>query len=126
MALGAYDPDTAPAVKEWLELDDSERLDLVAIHHQRTQTRLPNPHLHFVIHVVVENQLALGEDVVVTTLARLQADGLSRHDGIHAIGSVFAEHLYELLDERASVKDEGYAAYLKRVKQLEAADWRGR
>jgi hypothetical protein len=49
--------------------------------------RLPNAQLHAVIHVVVENQLALGEEVVVETLARLQREGLGRHDGVHAIGS---------------------------------------
>jgi hypothetical protein len=42
-----------------------------------------------VFHVIVENQAAQGlETPVRRTLARLQAEGLSRHDAVHAVGSI--------------------------------------
>ena len=84
--MKAYDPDTSTASIQWLELDESERIELVAAYHRRRKIRLPNAQLHAVIHVVVENQVALGEDVVVNALARLQAEGLNRHEALHAIG----------------------------------------
>jgi hypothetical protein len=44
---------------------------------------------HAANHVIVENQLAMGDATVVpATLARLMQEGLDRHDAIHAIGSV--------------------------------------
>ena len=77
------------------------------------------------MHVIVENQLALGERAVVDTLARLQAEGLDRHDAVHAIGSVLAEHFYKLLKEGLPVKHaDPNVAYFDRLKQLTAAGWR--
>jgi hypothetical protein len=56
----------------------------------------PNPSpaadAHATIHVVVENQVALGEAVVIDALARLRADGLTRLDAVHAVGTVLAGH----------------------------------
>jgi hypothetical protein len=78
---------------DWLGTDEGERIELVSAYHRRQKIKLPNSQLHAVIHVVVENQLALGEETVVNTLSRLQGEGLSRHDAIHAIGSVLAENL---------------------------------
>jgi hypothetical protein len=46
-------------------------------------------------HVIVENQVALGEAYPVqSVLLRLMEEGLDRHDAIHAIGSVLAERLF--------------------------------
>jgi hypothetical protein len=122
--MNAYDPDTSSAAIQWLELDESERIELVAAYHRRKKIRLPNAQLHAVIHVVVENQVALGEEVVVNTLARLQAEGLSRHEALHAIGSVLAEDLYELMREPAAGPNQAYARYLDRLGALTAEDWR--
>ncbi len=42
-------------------------------------------------HVVVENQIALGDEIpVARNLHQLMAQGLDRHDAIHAIASVKA------------------------------------
>lgn len=73
---------------------------------------------------VVENQLALGEEAVVKTLARLQAEGLGRHDALHAIGSVLAADLYELMREGSDSTGDRYARYLERLEKLKAKDWR--
>jgi hypothetical protein len=85
-----YDAHNAPDPEEWLELDESDRLDLIKRYHIRA--KLPvgeNERLHAAAHVIVENQVAMGEATVVpATLARLMREGLDRHDAIHAIGSV--------------------------------------
>jgi len=122
--MNAYDPDTPVRGSDWLQIDEDERIALVSSYHRRKKIRLPNPQLHYVIHVVVENQLALGEEIVVTTLARLQAEGLGRHDAIHAIGSVLATDLYELMREGSATNDDTYVRYLEHLEKLSAKNWR--
>jgi hypothetical protein len=119
-----YDPDTLPMPTDWLETDEGERIELVSAYHRRKKIKLPNAQLHAAVHDVVENQIALGEAVVLNTMARLRAEGLSRHDALHAIGSVLAENLYELMQEDQQATDEPYRQYLKRLQQLTAEDWR--
>jgi hypothetical protein len=121
--MDSYDPDIPLSPTDWLQTDEGERVELVSAYHRRERVRLPNAQLHSVIHVVVENQLALGEAVVVQTLARLQAEGLSRHDALHAIGSVLAAELYELLREESGLTSEAGSRYLEGLQKLTAKDW---
>jgi hypothetical protein len=119
-----YDPDTNPDTADWLTLDEGMRIASVTEYHRRARVRLQNVRLHATIHVIVENQLALGEPVVLETLARLQREGLSRHDVVHAIGSVLAEHIYELLKgQRAPGAADPHGAYFEGLKTLTAASW---
>ena len=122
--MEAYDPDASPLPADWLRSDEAERLELVSAYHRRTKITLPNTQLHAVVHVVVENQIALGEEMVVKTLARLRADGLTRHDAIHAIGSVLAENLYELMQDDRHATAASYQRYLERLQRLTAESWR--
>src|SRR5438093_765478 len=115
-----YDPDKSVQPDDWLQTDEGERIEVVASYHRRKKIRLPNAQLHAVIHVIIENQLALGEEIVVKTLARLQGDGLSRHDAVHAIGSVLAGDLYELMQEGADATSEPYRRYLDSLQALTA------
>jgi hypothetical protein len=122
--MDSYDPDTPRHSADWLQTDEGERIELVSSYHRRKKVHLPNAQLHAVIHVVVENQLALGEEVVVETLARLQKEGLSRHEALHAIGSVLAENLYELMQDSSEATDDAQRRYLNRLRELTAAKWR--
>jgi hypothetical protein len=122
--MDSYDPDTPRHSADWLQTDEGERIELVSSYHRRKKIQLPNARLHAVIHVVVENQLALGEAVVVETLARLQREGLSRHDALHAIGSVLAADLYELMQESSEATGDTYRRYLERLQKLTAKNWR--
>ena len=122
--MTAYDPETSPAPADWLHADEAERIELVTAYHLRHRITLPNAELHAVVHVVVENQIALGEETVVNTLARLRAEGLSRHDGLHAIGSILAGHLYELMQENQDAAVEPYRRYLEELQRLTARNWR--
>ena len=121
--MDSYDPD-APGSSDWLETDEVERIELVTSYHSRHKISLPNAQLHAVIHVVVENQLALGETVVVDTLARLQKEGLTRHDALHAIGSVLAADLYELMQDGTKATDGAYRGYLEGLQMLKDRNWR--
>jgi hypothetical protein len=122
--MDSYDPDTPRHSADWLQADEGERIELVSSYHRGKKVQLPNAQLHAVIHVVVENQLALGEEVVVETLARLQREGLSRHDALHAIGSVLAADLYELMQESSEATGDTYRRYLDRLQKLTAKNWR--
>src|SRR5438132_12245991 len=71
-----YDPQHARDPEAWLALDEAERTALVLQYHRRARVRLPNARLHATIHVVVENQVALGDEIPVRrTLERLRAEG---------------------------------------------------
>ena len=122
--MDSYDPDASWDAADWLQTDEGERIELVSSFHRRRKIHLPNAQLHAVIHVIVENQLALGDDIVVGTLARLQREGLGRHDAVHAIGSVLAADLYELMQEGADATGDAYRRYLERLKKLTAKNWR--
>jgi len=122
--MDSYDPDASWDAADWLQTDEGERIELVSSFHRRRKIHLPNAQLHAVIHVIVENQLALGDEIVVGTLARLQREGLGRHDAVHAIGSVLAADLYELMQEGADATGDAYRRYLERLKKLTAKNWR--
>ena len=95
---------------------------LVEQYHRRARVDLPNVKLHATIHVVVENQLASRDEPVVRALARLMKGRLSRHDAVHAIGSVVAEQIYDLLklnDAPETSRTRYYAA----IERLTAAEW---
>jgi hypothetical protein len=93
-----YDPLIAPDPERWLACEESEQQRLVERYHRRLGVRLPNLRGHAVIHVVVENQVAMGDGLPVAgTLARLITEGLDRHEAIHAIGSLLAGHMHGLM-----------------------------
>src|SRR5207249_12180852 len=80
-----YHPHHAPDPEAWLALDEGERTELVLQYHRRARVRLPNARLHATIHVVVENQVALGDEIPDRrTLDRLRAEGPDRREHDHA------------------------------------------
>jgi hypothetical protein len=121
--MGSYDPDTPPPSADWLQTDEGARIEQVSSYHRRHKISLPNDQLHALIHVVLENQLALGDAVVVETLARLKSEGLTRHDALHAIGSVLAADLYELMQDNSETTGGAYLRYLERLRKLTANNW---
>jgi Ser-tRNA(Ala) deacylase AlaX len=117
-----YDPNQEPCPDDWKSLNEAERIELVMTYHTVAGVEVPDEHLHAVVHVIVENQIALGaETPVKATLDRLMSEGLDRHDAIHAIGSVLLNRVYELLSNGGNVR--GNEEYFEELKQLSAADW---
>ena len=72
----------------------------------------------------VENQLAEAHLPAVEALARLRRDGLSRHEAVHAIGSVLAEHLWTQT-QGGSVAVPA-VVYEQELRVLPAQSWRER
>jgi hypothetical protein len=119
-----YDPLEAPEPEEWLALDEAERIRLAERYHRGARIRVPSIKAHAAMHVVVENQIALGDEIPVqATLHRLMDEGLDRHEAIHVISLVLAEHMYDLLQAREpeAHRIESYYAALER---LTADYWR--
>jgi len=123
-AIREYDPFTEPPPQQWLALDEQQRIDLVLSYHRRAGIRLPRETLHAVVHAVVESQIADAELPVRRTAQRLVSEGLDRHEAVHAIGSVLAGHLNDLMREIDTKSDrdpnEGYFAELE---ALTAEGW---
>jgi len=125
--MDRYDPEVAPDSREWLALDEGERLLLVEEYHRDARISMPRRarRLHAAIHTIVENQLALEDQTIVrATLQRLMKAGLTRHDAIHAVGSVLSELIYDLL-HMESLPAEGHAPYYAALQQLTVEKWRG-
>jgi hypothetical protein len=118
--LNRYNPHRAPNPQAWMALDEMERILLARRYDERTRARLPSPEVHAVIHVVVENQAAMGDETpVAAALERLVHEGLDRHDAIHAVGSVLSDYLWEGLRGIEIDSD----AYYSDVAQLTAESW---
>ena len=119
-----YDPLEAPDPKEWLELGEQERIDLVRDYHRRARIRLPNENLHATVHAIVEAQIALGDETPARrTTQRLMDDGLDRHEAIHAIALVLVEFMRDLMNAPESGTDPN-APYFAALERLTVDDWR--
>jgi hypothetical protein len=120
-----YDADQAPDPKEWLELDEQERIDLVIDYHKRAKKQVGEAEkLHAIAHVIVESQVAIGDaTVVLATLARLMREGLDRHNAIHAIANVLMGIVLDVLkgrDKQVDINEK----YGRELGELTAASWR--
>jgi hypothetical protein len=121
-----YEANDQPHSASWLELDENERVDAVMEYHRRAKVELENLKLHAMTHVVVENQVALGEATPVpATLNRLMQEGLDRHEAIHAIGSILMSIVFDVSQEPA-VGGDINARYSRELTTLTAASWRSR
>lgn len=119
-----YDPDVGPAPAVWVEMDEQERIQAVTDYHRRHRISVPNLSLHSMLHAIVENQIALGDQApALATLNRLVSQGLDRHEAIHAIAFVLNEFMVDVVagDRLGS---EGTEAYNRRLAELTADWWR--
>lgn len=96
---------------------------LVEDYHRRAKIDLPQAQLHAAIHAVVERQLAEQLPAAVNALQRLLAEGLKRHDAIHAISSVLGEHMRQLMIGALDAENPN-ASYFSALDQLSVSSWR--
>lgn len=122
--MNRYDPDHAPDSEQWLALDEQERIRLVEENHRALRIRHPNLKAHAIFHAIVENQIAENVASVVRAMVRLRTEGLSRHDALHAIASVTAEHIHDLPNSGTTDKGSSQAIYDAAVERLTAERWR--
>ena len=127
MSATYYDPDQAPNPREWLALDGHERVRLAQNYHTSARIKLRDTKAHAVYHAIVENQVAEGFGPACRAVERLQKEGLTRHDAIHAVGSVIAEEIYESTrGPRTASNQEAQRQLNARLEALTAAQWRGK
>lgn len=118
--MASYDPLKPMPMTDWLALDEQERYGAVERFHRNHKPLPPSLPGHVAFHVIVENQLAESLECVCLVLARIMREGLDRHHAIHAVGSVVAKHLNEML-RRQSRFD--IAAYARDLDRLSADAW---
>lgn len=121
---GAYNPAIAPDPTEWLALDEDERLRRVETYHRHAAPSLLKPKLHAIVHIVIENHVAMGNELPVRrTLERLVAEGLDRHEALHALGTVLAARIGDAIDDP---KASAFPAevYNKDLELITAEGWR--
>jgi hypothetical protein len=118
-----YDPLRPPDPEQWRSIDEQEQIQIVQDYHRRARIRLPKATVHAVVHVIVENQIALGDETpVMRTVQRLISEGLDRHESIHAVGSVLIGHVNDLLRE-PDPGAEPISSYYVALDHLTAKDW---
>ena len=117
-----YDPDRAPETSWWSSLTENEQIAAAEDHHRRAGIKLPRPQIHAATHVIVENQVLLGDETpVAATFERLLREGLSRHDAVHAIGSVLAPVMVEIM--QSEISGDPNLTYYQRLEELTAEGW---
>jgi hypothetical protein len=123
--MKTYDPLKLPKPEEWLAMDEQERLQVVESFHRRARIRLPNAQVHAIIHVIVDNQIALGDEIPVNrTVQRPISEGLDRHESIHAVGSVLIGHMSDLLRQPdAEAGADPNPPYYAALDRLTAKNW---
>lgn len=121
-----YDPEETPDPDAWMELSEDERILAVRGAHRGQLDDLEEggTRLHVALHVVVENQVAEGDALpVAAKLEALRDEGLSRHDAVHAIASVFSGLWWELSTDRLDRNVDFNARYYAELEELTARSW---
>jgi hypothetical protein len=119
-----YDPDVGPDPAHWLALEEAERLRQAKDYHRRCDVLLANPEIHAAVHVAIENQIAMGDEMPVRgALERLMAEGLTRHEAVHALGSVLTEMIVGAADGKEAEHSQT-DAYNDGIARITAEDWR--
>ena len=123
--IESYDPNCDQDPEAWGLIDDDERIYLVSEYHRKARIKLPNLKAHALFHVIVENQVAMGNKIpVCRILARLLAEGLDRHDAIHAIGSVLSKFIFNHVKNAKPADGDPNLAYWADLETLSAESWR--
>ena len=119
--LTKYDPEHAPDPARWLAEDEQQLISIIERYHRRERIDIERPQLHAVIHMVVEKQVAMGDELpVAEAVQRLMGEGLSRHEAIHAVGAVLMGYLSEALRSDSGPDNE---AYNREVRALTKEKW---
>ncbi len=118
-----YNPFKSIDPAEWLEFDEGERIELVQEFHESLEDELPDDALsmHSMIHVIVENQIAMGVELLPETIAKLTRQGLDRHEAIHAIGAIISEDIFNIV--KGNVEAFSPKKYRRKLEKITAKRW---
>jgi hypothetical protein len=122
--MNDYDPSIEPDKQSWLEATEGERIAVVTAFHEKHDKKLDRKALiiHSAVHVVVENQLALGVELLPETVARLIRQGLSRHEAIHAVGAIISGDILGII--RGEITEFSASKYRIKLEKISAKRWR--
>ena len=119
-----YDPEQPMADHAWLSLQEEERISLVEEYHKKKGSHLPHLRMHAALQAVIETQAAENIPAVRDTLGRLIAEGLVRHEALHAIASVLVTHMYRLAQGENMVEHpEQNEVFYRELQKLSAEQW---
>jgi len=75
-----------------------------------------NPFLHVQLHLIVENQLAMGKPEVVKEVSKkLNNFGFSHHEIVHIIARPLAEQMFNILKNNVPFDEERYTHDLRKI-----------
>lgn len=121
----SYSPDATPDAAQWLKLPERERLRVVSTFHMVNRLKSGNAKAHAAIHVIVESQIATGFGPTVRAMARLQREGLSRHESLHAVGSVLSSNILEAMRKPPENNSQAIQSQINAaIERLSAQSWR--
>lgn len=111
--------------KTWLRMPEEQRLSLVTDFHANDKDGAAmdagQMNMHCSIHVVVENQIAMNEPPNARqAIERLLEEGLSRHEAVHALGSVVSTQIWRTMREKKPADNDAMA---REFDELTAATW---
>ncbi len=120
-----YDALKKPNPQKWLGAEEAARIAAVKEYHFKNSVELPNEEIHALIHVTIENQIALKDETpVAEAMQRLMNEGLNRHDAIHAVGSVLGKFFWKVLNgSDIESPDSWKDSYFKEVQALTKEKW---
>lgn len=124
MTTNFYDANSAPDPSEWHSLSVAERIRLVRSYHQTRRIKLRNVKLHTALHVAVEQHVAQGYGPTCRTMERLQTEGLTRHEAIHAIASVLSKFTDELSNPETRPQEDFNRRMNAAIEALTATAWK--
>jgi len=126
MTVTHYDPETTPDPQEWLALDEQKQIELIQSYHSAASVVLQDAHRHAVSHAIVEGEIAKGPGSAAAALARLQHEGLSRHESVHAVASIVAEKTFRgrVFWPQSAVEEEQRQLNAE-LEALSAKSWEG-
>jgi hypothetical protein len=121
--MNTYNPNVAPDPDTWNALEETERIVIVERYHKRKRIRMSNQTVHATFHVIVENQIAKGDELnAARTLDRLMSEGLDRHEALHAVGCVLAENMRRMMSGESENFSE--SRYSSDLDDLTAEKWK--
>lgn len=121
--MDTYNPNKPVDSENWLALDEATRIELVYDFHSGLELEITEDGLrvHSSIHVIVENQLAMGVDLIPETIAKLTRQGLNRHEAIHAIGAIISEDIFDVM--KGNAEEFSPKKYRRKLEKLTAKRW---
>lgn len=98
-------------------------MELIEVYHRRARIRLPNLALHAAIQTMVDNHVAMGDELPVRrTVERLVREGLDRHEALHAVGGETMAYMFEMMQSAGeAVPGNGETAEVAALARYKAA-----